>query len=400
MTLECSRSGGIGRLLCQGDGAVRHLGFGLARFARELFNDMPIAVAGRKIHLRVDSGRIHAQDVLHVARGFDELAPIDRFEQTQATDAVADRHLVCGFLLVGRVDELIDRHARFLQAVFDPCDRQCQRSAVSLQAAHQFGDERAAYRRLRARHVGDDHDQAFRIALDDVDHRVGPACGEIAVASITAHTKRNAAQVLNQGEAKHDRNRPQLAERERFDFLVGTHETADRVLVDAAVAVRNRIQRDVVHARQSRRCAALQTRQLPAVAFRKMPPCGADLLVDQIQIIEQPFAGGSNPVAALDRVGEERTTVTQYRFVAGQAQQQAVRTLAEKDLVFASEHTSVLFHLIRAEQLGTQWRITFAGTVVDRSTTPYTRGSNIKPSTWRRHENSRGGWGDYASGNL
>ena len=54
----------------------------------------------------------------------DELAPIHDREQTQAADAVADRHLVRGLLLVFRLHQLRDRQTRFGQRLFDPRQRQ------------------------------------------------------------------------------------------------------------------------------------------------------------------------------------------------------------------------------------------------------------------------------------
>ena len=62
--------------------------------------------------------------------------------------------------------------------------------------------------------------------------------------------------------------------------------------VDPPVAMRDRFQCDVVDARQTRRWAVQQTWQLPAVASRQMFSGGADLLFDQIKVVEQPFSGG------------------------------------------------------------------------------------------------------------
>ncbi len=262
---------------------------------------------------------------------------------------------------------------------------------MALQATHQFGDERAAHRRLRTRHVGDDQDQALRVILDDLNHCVGPARSQIAMASVAAYPGRDAAQVLDQGQAQHDRNRPQLAERERLDLLVGAHEAADGVLVDAAVAVRDRVQCDVVDARQSSRCATLQTWQFPAVAFGEMQARGADLVVNQVQVVEQPFARGCNPMPSLDRIREQRATVAQDTFVIRQASQQAVGTFAGRDCVFASNNPPVFFHLLRAEQLGAQRCIAVAAVVVDGQPTTGIGGPHSKRSAGRWHEDSRCG---------
>jgi hypothetical protein len=61
------------------------------------------------------------------------------------------------------------------------------------------------------------------------------------------------------------------------------------------------LQREVIDARQSGGWSLEQARQLPAVALGEMSLGGADLIFDQIKIVEQPFAGrrdpGSGPIS-------------------------------------------------------------------------------------------------------
>ena len=54
------------------------------------------------------------------------------------------------------------------------------------------------------------------------------------------------AQVFDQCQPQHDRNRPQLAQLQRRDALVGRDEAAEAVGIDAAVAVRDALEGDVV----------------------------------------------------------------------------------------------------------------------------------------------------------
>ena len=51
---------------------------------------------------------------------------------------------------------------RIRKPLLDPGERQRERWALSLQGARELGHEGAYHRRIRARHVGDDEDQALR----------------------------------------------------------------------------------------------------------------------------------------------------------------------------------------------------------------------------------------------
>ena len=83
--------------------------------------------------------------------------------------------------------------------------------------------------------------------------RRGPLVREVAVAATGRNAQCHAAQVFDQRQPQHDRDRPQLAQVQRRHALVRGQETAQAVEVDASVAVRNRFQRNVVDAREARR---------------------------------------------------------------------------------------------------------------------------------------------------
>ena len=125
----------------------------------------------------------------------------------------------------------------------------------------------AIHRRVGARHVGDDHDQVFRIPLGGLDQLVGPGVGAVAADAVSGDARRDAAQVFDQREAQHDRQRPQLAEGQRGDGLVGGDKAGEALGIDPAVAVRDDFQRDVVDAGKTGGRAGRQARQLAAVAL-------------------------------------------------------------------------------------------------------------------------------------
>src|SRR5689334_23525621 len=58
----------------------------------------------------------------------------------------------------------------------------------------------------------------------------------------------HAAQIFDQRDAQRDRDRPELADRQRLDFLVGVDEGCQFLNVERAIAVGNDCPRDTEHA--------------------------------------------------------------------------------------------------------------------------------------------------------
>src|SRR5438046_197539 len=81
----------------------------------------------------VDARGIGAEDRLDRAQRLDEAAPVGRKQQAQAADAVADRHLVAGLLLVFRLHQLLDGEPCFGEALLEPGHGQRERGALALE---------------------------------------------------------------------------------------------------------------------------------------------------------------------------------------------------------------------------------------------------------------------------
>ncbi len=225
-----------------------------------------------------------------------------------------------------------------------------------MQAARQFRDERRRHRRFRVRHVGDHQNQILRILTRDFRQRFRPANGQIAFLSARRDSHRNPAQVLDQRQAQHDRNRPQLTQAQGRHGLIGGDEAAQAVRVDASIAMRDGFQRDVVYPRQAAGNALGQAGQFTAVAFRQVAAGGADLLFDQIQIVEQPFGGRGDAVLGDDRPSQLAAGLDQHHLVGIQSRQQLVCPPSRRDAVRIRQSCAVLRHLVGAEQLGAQRR--------------------------------------------
>ncbi len=257
---------------------------------------------------------------------------------------------------------MFDGEMRFGQPLFDPGQRQSQCRSVTLQPARELRHECGRHRRIGARHVGDGQDQALGIALRDRAHLVGPLVGKVAIDATRGHIGRHASQVFDQRQAQHDGNRPQLAELDRGDRLVGRDEAAEALRVDAAIPVGNGFQGDVVDTRQSRRGPVGQARQLAAVVLGQMPLGGAYLLLDQVEIIEQPLASRSDPAARAHRGGEQVAGVDEHCLVGCQPWQQRVGSAPRCQLVCRRQRPSVLLHLVGTEQFRAQRSVVAGGT--------------------------------------
>ncbi len=331
-----------------------HRVFAGAAAPRQQLDAVPVAVAGLEIHLRVGAMRIAAQMRLDHAQLFDEIAPVHRRQQTQAGDAVADRDLIGGLLLAFRMHHLVDALAAVGQPLLDPGHRHRQHPAAPVQRAHQFGHERAGQRRLRARHVRDHQHHALGILHGGGIEPVGPVAGQAMVDTVAHHPRRDPAQVFQQAQAQHDRNRPQLAQLQRRHRLVGGDEAAGHVGIDAAVAVCDRVHRQRIDARQPGRRALRQRRQLAAVAGRQMAPRDQDLFFDQVEVVQQPLAGGGDADVVADHRREHRQGVAQHVLVLFQPRQQHLGAAPAAHPVAARQGFAVRGHLLGAEQLCAQ----------------------------------------------
>ena len=309
-----------------------------------------------EVHQGVHAGRVLAQGPLHAALRLDERAPVGGPEKPQAADAVADRHLVGGLVLVLLLHQLLDGQAVFRQALFDPRERQRQRRALALQAAGELGDERPDHRRVRPRHVGDRQDQALRVLHRDRRHLVGPEVGTVAVHAVGADPGRHAAQVLDEGQPHHDRDGPQLADGEGRHRLVGRHESAEALRVQPAVPVRDGLEREVVDPREPGRRPRGQARQFAAVARREVPPCRADLLLDQVEVVEQPLPGRRDAPVVVHGLRQQRPHGGEQRLVLREALQEGVRAARRAQPMGGGQYLAVQRHLLAAEQLRAQRR--------------------------------------------
>ena len=109
--------------------------------------------------------------------------------------------------------------------------------------------------------------------------------------SAGCHRCSDTPEIFDESETQHRGDCPELAQPQDGDGLVGRDKTGKAIHIQSAVAMRDRLERDVIDAWKAGRRAVHQSRESAAVAFRQMPLGSANLFFDEIKVIEKPFAG-------------------------------------------------------------------------------------------------------------
>ncbi|MDQ1133040.1 hypothetical protein QE386_001635 [Pseudoxanthomonas winnipegensis] len=321
----------------------------------------PVLVAAGEVHGRIGAVRVLAQQVFDHAAALDEAAPVHAGDEAQAADAVADRGLRGGLANALALDHGLERAPALGHPLLHPVDRHVRGEVAAAQVAQQFGHEGPAHRRLRAQHVGQHQHHVLGRALGGFGHALGPGLGQAVIADVAGDARGDAAQVLDHRQAQHDRHGPQLADAQRLLLLVAADQPLHGLGIDLAIAVGHRLHGQVVDPRQAGRRPAGQRRQRPAVAAGQVAPRQPHLLVDQVVVVQQPFAGrhhrqlvAGEGVQGLDRALE-------HRAVFGQPRQHPLRALPGLQRVLLGQAPAQLFHLGGVEQLGAQRRLGCGG---------------------------------------
>ncbi|MNT07853.1 hypothetical protein D3C72_1425720 [compost metagenome] len=94
------------------------------------------------------------------------------------------------------------------------------------------------------------------------------------------------AQILDQNNAQRDRHRPEFADRQRLDALIGGDEAAQDVGIEVAVSVGDKGPGQPEDARIASEWPVGELGQLAIVAGGQVVPDLADLLLDDVIVVE------------------------------------------------------------------------------------------------------------------
>jgi hypothetical protein len=269
-----------------GDGAL-----GFAGLLRQPFHGARDLLARELAFAR--KTRQPAQHLQRVAHGLYQLHPFNLADEPQRGDDVADREV--GGHLHGLA---FADHAQRVGAVLrGPAHQRQGGRRVGLGAGRHALPELGQVAALQAvdLHQGQqlvEFAQAQRLGL--VPGGVGDFARDLVPGDAVGH----AAQVFQQHHAQGGGQRPEFAEVELADLLVGMQESREQDGVEHAVGVGHIGPGDAVDARQPLQRPVGQLGQVGVVAVRHAVLDLLQLRLDQVEVVEQPFGRGRDVVAA------------------------------------------------------------------------------------------------------
>ena len=326
----------------------RDVELGPTRAARELFDRVAIAVAGREVHRAVARGR--PEDAVDEADALEELRPVERRHQGHAQDHVAHRHVGGGLPLVLDPNDLVGRRPLGGQTLIQPQERGGDGRILIAQALDELDGERGHERAL-AEPLQPDRRRINRVAAD-AEHVVREGVGLLARGAPPHDRLRHAAEILDEHDPDRDRDRPELADRERLDTLVGVDEAAQRLGVQAAVGVRHERPRQAVDARIAPMGAVGELGQLAIEAGGQVVADLAELLLDDVEIVDEPLGRRRDGPLLADGAADRAIGRAQDTAVVVDALQQALPARrAAEDGLGGGQALGVLLEPLDPEEL-------------------------------------------------
>ena len=344
-----------GALLRRVPGALhhpqRHPELGLAGGLGEFLHRLPVAVAALEVHLAVRRGGVPPQDLLDEADALEEERPVQRRAEPEAGDRVAHRDLRGGLGLVFRPDHVFGGHPLGGEPLLHGRAHRRHQGAVLAHPLQEAYDERGL------EGVGEGGHGAGGAGAGDL---VEVAVGREARLAGCERLLRQAPQVLDQRDLEHAGPGPQLADGQGGHGLVGGHEPHQLHAIEAPVGVADQLQRHRVDARHARHFAGRQLGEPAVIPARQVVPHAAELRLDQVGVVEVPFGGGGEELAAVDVVRQDAIGVAEDPGVVVEAEEEGLGPApgAAGQGEAGGEHAGPLLEALDAQQFGAERALT------------------------------------------
>ncbi len=294
------------------------------------------------------------QDVVDEAHALEEFGPVHLGDEAHAGDDVAHRHAA------GHLPLLLLAHhgVRSLptggEAFVEPGQGRRNAGILVAQPLHQLDEERVG--QIRPVEAGQHRGRWLRRAAASAQQAVGQIVGVEPAGTAGDHAVRKPPEVLDQHDAQGDGHRPQLADGERPDLLIGADVAPQLLGVEPAVGVRNKGPGHREDLWQTREGTRRELGQLSIISSRQIGADVADLLFDHMEIVDQPLGGRRYRRARLHRRGDVMIGLNQHSFILRQALGEDVSStrLRQQDLR-GGQAATMFFEALDAEQLLADW---------------------------------------------
>jgi len=261
------------------------LDLGAARALGEVLDRVPVAVTGGEVHLakcaRGPERRVDETHALH------ELRPVEPRDQAHARDHVSDRHVHGRLALVFQPNGFLGGGPLGRQQLLEPCQRGRRGRVLVPETLEQL--DLAGGRQRQAVETAERGGGVLGALLAEPQQAVGQLVGFLARGAALNDLFRQATEVLDEQDPERDRHRPQLAECQRLDTLVGDHQPAQALGVEPAVGVRDVSPGEAEDPRIPLQVPVGELRQLPVVVTWQVVADLAELLLDDVEVVDQPF---------------------------------------------------------------------------------------------------------------
>ena len=335
-----------------GDGRFRRLDLGAAALPGQFLDSVPVAVSRPEIHEGVDARRVAAEHGLGDAERLDEIPPVDGRQGPHAGNAVAGGDVIGRLRLVLALLDLLDGLPAVGQLLFQPVEREPQGGVDAVDVGDQLGDEGRRQGRVRPHEISQRGDELAGGVPEHLEKSFGPQERRVPLATPPSDALGDPVQVLDERQAQHDRDGPQLAQGEGLHLLVRLHETAEVLEVDLPVGMPHQLQHGVVNPGEALARPGFQPGQGAAVAGGKVGPRQLDLFLDQVAVVKEPFGGRRDAAAQPHAAGDGFVAAADAALALRELVEQALVPAHHRRVVARREDARVVHELAHAEQLG------------------------------------------------
>ena len=193
--------------------------------------------------------------------------------------------------------------------------------------------------------------------------------GELARRLVRRHPFGQAAQVLDQDHAQCCRQGPGFAKGQLTRFLIGTQKLNQQLFIKGTVGVRHKGPCHAVDAWQADQRLIHQNRQAAKVAARQALVDFAELCLNQVEVIEQPFGRRTDVVAGPGVHPDVLVCLAQHRDVLAQARKKRRPAgSCSAGSVRLAETATVLRETLLTENLGAYRRLQWTACAIQNVT--------------------------------